>query len=46
MSVHTGGTTGTAVPGTITSGHATAITGVNLAGSSVTAQFVSEITAF
>ena len=46
VSVHTGGTTGTAVPGTITSGHATAISGVNLAGSSVTAQFVSEITAF
>ena len=46
VTVHTAGSTGTAVPGTITSGHATAIAGVNLAGSSVTAQFVSEITAF
>ena len=46
VTVHAAGTTGTAVPGTITSGHATAISGVNLAGSSVTAQFVSEITAF
>ena len=46
VTVHTAGSTGTAVPGTITSGHATAIAGVNLAGSSVTAQFVSEVTAF
>ena len=46
VTVHSAGSTGTAVPGTITSGHATAISGVNLAGSSVTAQFVSEITAF
>ena len=46
VTVHTGGSTGTAIPGTITSGHATEIKGVNLAGSSITAQFVSEITAF
>ena len=46
VTVHAAGTTGTAVPGTITSGHATAVSGVNLAGSSVTAQFVSEVTAF
>ena len=46
VTVHTAGSTGTAIPGTITSGHATEIKGVNLAGSSVTAQFVSEITAF
>ena len=46
VTVHTAGSTGTAIPGTITSGHATAIAGVNLAGSSVTAQFVSEVTAF
>ena len=44
--VHTGGSTGTAAPGTITNAHVTTLTGTNLAGSSATSQFVSEITAF
>ena len=46
VTVHTGGSTGTAAPGTITNAHVTTLTGTNLAGSSATAQFVSEITAF
>ena len=46
VTVHTGGSTGTAAPGTITNAHVTTLTGTNLAGSSATSQFVSEITAF
>ena len=46
VTVHTGGSTGSAAPGTITNAHVTTLTGTNLAGSSATAQFVSEITAF
>ena len=46
VTVNTGGSTGTAAPGTITNAHVTTLTGTNLAGSSATAQFVSEITAF
>ena len=37
---------GVATPGTITNAHVTTLTGTNLAGSSATSQFVSEITAF
>ena len=44
VTVHTGGSTGSAAPGTITNAHVTTLTGTNLAGSSATAQFVSEIT--
>jgi len=46
VTVHTGGSTGSAAPGTITNAHVTTLAGTNLAGSSATAQFVSEITAF
>ena len=46
VTVHTGGSTGSAAPGTITNAHVTTLTGTNLAGSSATSQFVSEITAF
>ena len=46
VTVNTGGSTGTAAPGTITNAHVTTLSGTNLAGSSATAQFVSEITAF
>ena len=46
VTTHTGGSTGSAAPGTITNAHVTTLTGTNLAGSSATAQFVSEITAF
>ena len=46
VTVHTGGSTGTAAPGTITNAHVTTLSGTNLAGSSATSQFVSEITAF
>ena len=46
VTVHTGGSTGTAAPGTITNAHVTTLAGTNLAGSSATSQFVSEITAF
>ena len=46
VTTHTGGSTGSAAPGTITNAHVTTLTGTNLAGSSATSQFVSEITAF
>lgn len=46
VTVHTGGSTGSAAPGTITNAHVTTLAGTNLAGSSATSQFVSEITAF
>ena len=46
VTVHTGGSTGSVAPGTITNAHVTTLTGTNLARSSATAQFVSEITAF
>ena len=46
VTTHTGGSTGSAAPGTITNAHVTTLAGTNLAGSSATSQFVSEITAF
>ena len=46
VTVHTGGSTGSAAPGTITNAHVTTLAGTNLAGSSATSQFVSELTAF
>ena len=46
VTVHTGGSTGSAAPGTITNAHVTTLSGTNVAGTSATSQFVSEITAF
>ena len=46
VTVNTGGSTGTAAPGTITNAHVTTLSGTNVAGTSATSQFVSEITAF
>ena len=56
VTVHTGGSTGSAAPGTMTNGHVVTIspgvtangqtTGTLGAGSQITAQFVGEITAF
>ena len=46
VTVNTGGSTGSSAPGTVTNAHVTTLTGTNVAGTSATAQFVSEITAF
>ena len=46
VTTHTGGSTGSAAPGTITNAHVTTLSGTNVAGTSATSQFVSEITAF
>ena len=46
VTVHTGGSTGTAAPGTITNAHVTTIAGNGTPGSTATSQFVTEITAF
>tara|TARA_B100000927_G_scaffold247718_1_gene211091 strand:- start:52 stop:558 length:507 start_codon:yes stop_codon:yes gene_type:complete len=43
---YTGGTAGSGSVGTVTNGHAVALTGTNTAGTTTTGQFVSEISVF